>query len=260
MIGALLGKQVGIFGTGSGPDSSRFANFLVSTLCRLSGPLHIRDAQSIASLRSAGVKRNISLCVDLAHAVLHKGRYKTIFKKIQRNKEKLIIIHADAFFLNGMSDVPHAGLLQIMTKQKSLMRSRIVLLFDYLKEADLAPWKAEFRNLNVAVDLNIQEILKLLWEADAIISGKFHVALIGFTLGKPVYSFARHAKVRDLFDKLEISEWYFGGKFNVLDLERLMVTAENAKWNPKHERMRCAVEGEACKLYEAVVDFIRCTD
>jgi polysaccharide pyruvyl transferase WcaK-like protein len=256
-LASLLGRRVAIFGAGCGPGNSGVANAMVSILCRLSEPLKIRDAQSIAALKAAGVKRNIFLCVDLAHVVVRRGRYKDLFKYRVASDKKTIIIHADAFFLRGMSDVSATDFFKIVSRWQTSYSGRIKLLFDYLDEEFLAPWDSELRKFETLAGLGVQEVLAELWNSDVIVSGKFHIALVGFTLGKPVYSFAKHAKVKDLFARLDISNNYCSGSMSSADFELLLEKAGQASWEAGNEKTRESFVNKADELYQDIVNFTR---
>lgn len=256
-LAKLLHRPVGIFGPGLASTNKRISQVLVKYLCAVSEPVFIRDRQSIDSLWRSGVRKHVSLCSDLAHVVSKRGRYRNLTSQCQPSVTKKLLVHADSFFLPGMSEMGPRSFVQALKEWNLPSNWRVQILFDYFDDVSVIRSVAKATGYEVSARMSVREVLQKLRDADSIVSGKFHVALIGHAYCKPVFSFSKHEKVSDLFDRLNIKDHQVCLGPDPNNLKELLDKATQIKWTSKMDESRARMECQAEILYSEIVEFVR---
>jgi len=248
-------RPVGIFGAGSGAANGPLAKFLLRYICAAASPVVIRDRQSVECLRSAGVRGGISILRDLAHAVSVKGRYKTLVGAAAPSSEKTLLLHIDNLFLLGAGH-PELGFMMEALKTLKLPQGwKLKILFDYIRDESLNADLGRVIGCRVVSGANVAAVLQEIRNAAVVVSGKFHVALVALSLGKPTLGISPHAKVVDLFNGLGISESHRAVLSSVADAQELLAAALATQLPQGFEEARLAAVGEAVALYEQISQF-----
>jgi polysaccharide pyruvyl transferase WcaK-like protein len=248
-------RPVGIFGAGSGVHNGKLAKIMLRYVCAAAAPVVIRDRQSIDCLRIAGVQGDLSLSRDLAHAVSVKGRYKTLFDAAAPSAEKTLLLHIDNLVLLREGHPELAFMMDALRTLKLPQGWRLKILFDYVRDELLSADLGRAVGCSVVSGANVAAVLQEIGNAAVVVSGKFHVALVALSLGKPTLGISPHAKVVDLFNSLGISELHRPILSSAADALELLAGAVAAQLPPRFEEARLSAVGEAAALYDQITQF-----
>ena len=208
LCGRLLGRRAGIFGAGTGDGASWLGRILAVAICNLCKPIYVRDRYSAELLRTWGVKSRIEVLADLAHVIQVHGRYQQAVTLKAGQEQKVVLLHADSLFLLA-PDHPKRLQFEELVKALVLLKNcDVVLLFDFITDQKLlAKWGPQ-QGVRVVACSSVRETLLELTKATVVVSGKFHVPLVSFTLRKQVIAFSKHCKTKTLFTSLGTESAY----------------------------------------------------
>ena len=257
----LLGRPAGIFGAGTGDGASWIGRRLAVAICNLCKPIYVRDQYSAELLRAWGVKARVEVLADLAHIIQVHGRYHQEIavemgqgQKVGKG-QKVVMLHADNLFLVAPN---HPERLQFEELVKALALSSacdVVLLFDYIRDPCLlAKWE-ELKGIRVVSCSSVRETLVEISKADLVISGKFHVPLVSFSLRKQVIAFSKHCKTKTLFTSLGIEQAYQPDLLTSGRPYEFITKLLSVEWTPEHEASRARLVQAAVNLQERLGAF-----
>lgn len=253
----LRGLPVGIFGAGSGASNRSLARLLVRQLCALSSPIIVRDKQTLESLAGMKGSEDIKLAVDLAHVVRLKGRYRSQLSQPLGAEPKSLLLHFDSLFLlEGVHPAPQY-MRAALTNLQLPKGWQIKLVFDYLRDAALFENLRESFGVEVVAPTNVSDLLHEVSRASAVVSGKFHVALVAMACAKPVVGISPHPKVTDLFESFGLQRQHLPRLESEQDAATILNAGFEAVWTDDNELARVEAATKASQLYDAIAEFAR---
>jgi hypothetical protein len=171
--------------------------------------------------------------------------------------EKTLLVHVDNLFLLGVQHPERNFILEGLKSFTPPKGWRVKILFDYLRDESLNAELGRITGWRVISGANVAKVLDEIGRADAVVSGKFHVALLALTLGKPTLGISPHPKVVDLFGNLKIPENHRPLLSSGAEARDLLAAGVSARLSPEFEQARLSAVENAATLYQQISDFAR---
>ncbi len=251
----VLGRRAGIFGAGTGDGASWLGRRLAVAICNLCEPIYVRDQYSAELLRTWGVRSRVEVFADLAHVIEVHGRYQQAVTLRMDQQRRVILLHADNLFLLA-PDHPRRIQFEELVKALALLPTcDVVLLFDYITDPRLlAEWKGS-KGIRVVACSSVKETLYEIGKADLVLSGKFHVPLVSYTLRKQVIAFSKHCKTKTLFTSLGIESAYQPDVLTNSRAYEIITQLLAQAWTPEQEVSRAGLVQAAVNLSKSITIF-----
>jgi polysaccharide pyruvyl transferase WcaK-like protein len=211
LVMRLFRKPIAIIGVGSGTLNRWFLRWPVVTICNGAKAISVRESNSKEYLEKYGVKTGISVTSDSAQCITNKFfsdiYSNTLGSAQEKGGKKTVLVH----FTRMSFQYDYPKLIVSSLKRTMCLDEAYQFILshdgdwidDQLKKIrdEFPAGRAKVHTYTGPVDL-----LKLINEADVVITPKLHVGIIGCAFGKTLLSFPYHPKVQRYYQQIGFSD------------------------------------------------------
>lgn len=213
VLARLAGCRVAWISVGAGPLDSSLGRRFVRAALRLADYVSVRDEGSRRLLREIGVRREIAICPDLAHGLVHDlgpmpGRDRDGGRPIVAINP--MPVYDERYWFESSPEKNRKYLTEVAAFAAALLKDGCGVFFLATHPMDAAVAKDILGMMEtehgqrpmdrdpVRAPTTVPQLLREIESADLVVATRFHGTVLSLRVGRPVLAICYYRKTREL--------------------------------------------------------------